>query len=360
MNIFVSIKIICWAHLRENVTGIEDAEVGTFSAARFLNVIDRLSKYVIGLLLAGAVLTFPEIVIYTLEDPGDNVYERIEVIWEGSQYETFEYSVDEYSGNKEVGIYVEKGMANNTEIDVENQNLIVRVCDSEDIEYSCGWYGFDSFEWRLWETETERHRLNDSERFAMILPDDQLISFQENITFNSSNDEEFQIFVVGSVMVWTDTPSEPMLLSIYFCGLSIVMSLFLFIIKTVTRNVSKHGQTVLQELGNEMPQHKTSRESENTIEKVRFSLPQITTVNVDGQEISFEDANDLDKLREIVMIAKEHWKVNIHPEGSYLWYDAIHKTYTLFKPGATIGTGMFDEGKGSTDDALAYLWKLTL
>ena len=57
------------------------------------------------------------------------------------------------------------------------------------------------------ETESERHRLNDSERFAMILPDDQLISFQENITFNSSNDEEFQIFVVGYVTVWTDTPS---------------------------------------------------------------------------------------------------------------------------------------------------------
>ena len=137
------------------------------------------------------------------------------------------------------------------------------------------------------------------------------------------------------------------------------MSLFLFIIKTVTRNVSKHGQTILQELGNEMPQHKTSRESENTSEKVRFSLPQITTVNVDGQEIRFEQANDLDKLREIVMIAKEHWKVNIHPEGSYLWYDATHKTYTLYKD-EEIVDGMFDEGKGSTDDALAYLWKLTL
>ena len=339
--------------------GAESAEVETFSEAPFLKVIDRFSKFVIGILLAGAVLTFPETVLYMLEDPGDNSYERIEVIWEGSQYETFEYTVDEYTGNKEVGIYVEKGMANSTEIDVKNQDIIVRVCDFEDIEYSCGWAGFDSYEWRLSESESERHRLNDSERFAMILPDDQLISFQENITFNSSNDEEFQIFVVGYVTVWTDTPSEPMLLSIYFCGLSIIMSLFLFIVKTVTRNVSKHGQTILQELGNEMPQHKTSRESENTTEEVRFSLPQITTVNVDGQEIRFEQANDLDKLREIVMIAKEHWKVNIHPEGSYLWYDAIHKTYTLFKDEEIVG-GMFDEGKGSTDDALAYLWKLTL
>ena len=49
------------------MTGIEDAEVGTFSAARFLNAIDRLSKYVIGLLLAGAVLTFPEIVILLIK-----------------------------------------------------------------------------------------------------------------------------------------------------------------------------------------------------------------------------------------------------------------------------------------------------
>ena len=342
----------------KNVTDIEDAEAGTSSVAPFLKVIDRLSKFVIGLLLAGAVLTFPEIVFYTLEDPGDNVYERIEVIWEGSQYETFEYTVDEYTGNKEVGIYVEKGMANSTEIDVKNQDIIVRVCDFEDIEYSCGWAGFDSYEWRLWESESERHRLNDSERFAMILLDDQIISFQENITFNSSNDEEFLIFVVGYVMVSVGDPSEP--ISIYFCGFSIIVFLFFSIVKTVTRNVSKIGQTLIQELGNEMPQHETSRESENTIEKVRFSLPQITTVNVDVQEINFEDANDLDKLRETVMIAKEHWKVNIHPEGSYLWYDAIHKTYTLFKPGATIGTGMFDEGKGSTDDALAYLWKLTL
>ena len=337
---------------------VENAEVGTFSAARFLNVIDRLSKYVIGLLLVGAVLTFPETAIYMLEDPGDNVYERIEVIWEGSQYETFEYSVDEYSGNKEVGIYVEKGMANNTEIDVKNQDITVVVCDSENIEYNCAWAGFDSYEWRLWESESERHRLNDSERFALILPDDRLVSFQEYITFNSSNDEEFLIFVVGYVTVSVGEPSEP--ISIYFCGLSAIVFLFFFIVKAVTRNVSKFGQTLIQELGNEMPQHETSQESENTIEEVRFSLPQITTVNVDGQEIRFEQANDLDKLREIVMIAKEHWKVNIHPEGSYLWYDAIHKTYTLFKPGATIGTGMFDEGKGSTDDALAYLWKLTL
>ena len=80
-------------------SGVENAEVETFSAAPFFKVIDRFSKFVIGLLLVGAVLTFPETAIYMLEDPGDNVYERIEVIWEGSQYETFEYSVDEYSGN---------------------------------------------------------------------------------------------------------------------------------------------------------------------------------------------------------------------------------------------------------------------
>ena len=346
----------------KNVTDIEDAgaegaEVETFSEAPFLKVIDRFSKFVIGILLAGAVLTFPETVLYMFEDPGDNVYERIEVIWEGSQYETFEYTVDEYTGNKEVGIYVEKGMANSTEIDVKNQDIIVRVCDFEDIEYSCGWAGFDSYEWRLWESESERHRLNDSERFAMILPDYQLISFQENITFNSSNDEEFLIFVVGYVMVSVGDPSEP--ISIYFCSLSVIVFLFFSIVKSVTRNVSKIGQTLIQELGNEMPQYETSKESENTIEKVRFSLPQITTVNVDGQDIRFEQANDLDKLREIVMISKEHWKVDIHPEGSYLWYDATHKTYTLYKDEEIVG-GMFDEGKGSTDDALAYLWKLTL
>ena len=329
--------------------GVEGDEVGTFSAAPFLKVIDRLSKFVIGLLLAGAVLTLPETISYMFEDPYEDSYERIEVIWEGSQYETFEYS-----GDKEIGIYVEKGMANNTEIDVKNQDIIVRVCDSEDIEYSCGWSGFDSFEWRLWETESGRDRVNDSERFAMI-PNYEYV--EENITFNSSNDQEFQIFVIGYVMVWNYTPSEPV--SIYFCSLSIIMFLFFFIVKTVTRNVSKIGQTLIQELGYEMPQHETSQESENTIGKVRFSLPQITTVNVDGQEISFEQANDLDKLREIVMIAKEHWKVDIHPEGAYLWYDATHKTYTLYKDEEIVG-GMFDEGKGSTDGALAYLWKLTL
>ena len=99
----------------KNVTDIEDADVETFSEAPFLKVIDKFSKFVIGILLAGAVLTFPETVLYMFEDPGDNVYERIEVIWEGSQYETFEYTVDESTGNKEVGIYVEKGMANSTE-----------------------------------------------------------------------------------------------------------------------------------------------------------------------------------------------------------------------------------------------------
>ncbi|MEE2985991.1 MAG: hypothetical protein VX366_07235, partial [Candidatus Thermoplasmatota archaeon] len=125
MNIFLSIKIICQKHLQENVTDIEDVgvegpEAETSSAAPFPKVIDRLSKFVIGILLAGAVLTFPETAIYMLEDPGDYSYERIEVIWEGSQYETFEYTVDESTGNKEVGIYVEKGMANSTEIDVKN------------------------------------------------------------------------------------------------------------------------------------------------------------------------------------------------------------------------------------------------
>ena len=329
--------------------GVEGAEVGTFSAAAFLKVIDRLSNFIIGLLLAGAVLTFPETITYIHEDPYEDSYERIEVIWEGSQYETFEYS-----GDKEIGIYVEKGMANSTEIDVKNQDINVRYCDSEDIEYSCGWSGFDSFEWRLWETESERDRVNDSERFAMI-PNYEYV--EEYITFNSSNDEEFLIFVIGLEMVWVHTPSEPV--SIYFCSLSVIVFFFFSIVKAVTRNVSKHGQTLIQGLGNEMPQHEISRESENTIEKVRFSLPQITTVNVDGQEISFEEANDLDKLREIVMIAKEHWKVHIHPEGSYLWYDATHKTYTLYKDEEIVG-GMFDEGKGSTDDALAYLWKLTL
>ena len=46
-------------------------------------------------------------------------------------------------------------------------------------------------------------------------------------------------------------------------------------------------------------------------------------------------------------------------DGNRLDYGFVGDGKTL-KPGATIGTGMFDEGKGSTDDALAYLWKLTL
>ena len=42
-----------------------------------------------------------------------------------------------------------------------------------------------------------------------------------------------------------------------------------------------------------------------------------------------------------------------------LLYDVVKKTYALYKDGEIV-SGMFDEQKGSTDDALAYLWTRTL
>ena len=110
-----------------------------------------------------------------------------------------------------------------------------------------------------------------------------------------------------------------------------------------------------QETSNDM----ISEKDDNTTEYIRFSLPQTTTVDVDREVIFSDEANDLDKLRDIVINAQYYWKINIHPEGSYLLYDVVKKTYALYKDGEIV-SGMFDEQKGSTDDALAYLWTRTL
>lgn len=323
---------------------IDDVGVQHLEADSIVNLIKGVSYFLIGFLLLGAAISIPE----TMESfSPEYTDERLIIVWVGNQYESYDYSGDVR------GIYIPEEMVNNTELVVENPFINLTYCDPQDWEGSCGWPGFVMFD----PSEYEGQGLRIDNKVPFVIIETQLVNPEEDITFNSSEEEPFLIFAIGFESETVESNHGP--LSIYFCCASIIVFLLSSAFTALFKQVTKTSLMLLNEAKKETSNDMISEKDDNTTEYIRFSLPQTTTVDVDREVISSDEANDLDKLRDIVINAQYYWKINIHPEGSYLLYDVVKKTYALYKDGAIV-SGMFDEQKGSTDDALAYLWTRTL
>ena len=323
---------------------IDDVGVQQLEVDSIVNIIKGVSYFLIGFLLLGAAISIPE----TMESfSPEYTDERLIIVWVGNQYESYDYSGDVR------GIYIPEEMVNNTELVVENPFINLTYCDPQGWEGSCGWPGFLFFDPS--EYEGQGLRIDNKVPFAII--ETQLVNPEEDITFNSSEEEPFLIYAIGFVSETVESNHGP--LSIYFCSASIIVFLLSSAFTALFKQVTKTSLMLLNEAKKETSNDMISEKDENTTEYIRFSLPQATTVDVDREVIFSDEANDLDKLRDIVINAQYYWKINIHPEGSYLLYDVVKKTYALYKDGEIV-SGMFDEQKGSTDDALAYLWTRTL
>ena len=323
---------------------IDDAGVQHLEVDSIVNVIKGVSYFLIGFLLLGAAISIPETIESFSPEYTD---ERLIIVWVGNQYESYDYSGDVR------GIYIPEEMVNNTELVVENPFINLTYCDPQDWEGSCGWPGFVYFDPS--EYEGQGLRIDNKVPFAII--ETQLVNPEEDITFNSSEEEPFLIYAIGFVSETVESNHGPV--SIYFCSASIIVFLLSSALTALFKQVTKTSLMLFNEAKKETSNDMILEKDENTTENIRFSLPQTTSIDVDREIIFSDEANDLDKLRDIVINAQYYWKINIHPEGSYLLYDAIKKTYALYKDGEIV-TGMFDEQKGSTDDALAYLWTRTL
>ena len=332
-----------------NVSGrivpeIDDVGVQHLEASSIVKVINGASYFLIGFLLLGAAISIPE----TMESfSPEYTDERLIIVWVGTQYESYDYSGDVR------GIYIPEEMVNNTELVVENPFINLTYCDPQDWEGSCGWPGFVYFD----PSGYEGQGLGIDNKVPFAIIETQLVNPEEDITFNSSEEEPFLIYAIGYVSETVESNHGP--LSIYFCCAGIIVLLLSSAFTALFKRVTESSLILFNEAKQEMSNDRIPEEDNNTTEYIRFSLPQTTTVDIDGEVIFSDEANDLDKLRDIVAKAQGYWKINIHPEGSYLLYDAVKKTYALYKDGEIV-SGMFDEQKGSTDDALAYLWTRTL
>ena len=323
---------------------IDDVGVQHLEADSIVNVVKGVSYFLIGFLLLGAAVSIPETMESFIPEYTDD---RLVIVWVGNQYESYDYSGDVR------GIYIPEEMVNNTELVVENPFINLTYCDPQDWEGNCGWPGFLFFDPS--EYEGQGLRIDDKVPFAII--ETQLVNPEEDITFNSSEEEPFLIYAIGFESETVESNHGPV--SIYFCCASIIVFLLSSAFTALFKQVTKTSLSLLNEAKQETSNDMISEKDDNTTEYIRFSLPQTTTVDVDREVIFSDEANDLDKLRDIVINAQYYWKINIHPEGSYLLYDVVKKTYALYKDGEIV-SGMFDEQKGSTDDALAYLWTRTL
>ena len=323
---------------------IDDVGVQQLEADSIVKVVKGVSYFLIGFLLLGAAVSIPETMESFIPEYTDD---RLVIVWVGNQYESYDYSGDVR------GIYIPEEMVNNTELVVENPFINLTYCDPQDWEGNCGWPGFLFFDPS--EYEGQGLRIDNKVPFAII--ETQLVNPEEDITFNSSEEEPFLIYAIGFESETVESNHGPV--SIYFCCASIIVFLLSSAFTALFKQVTKTSLTLLNEAKQETSNDMISEKDDNITEYIRFSLPQTTTVDVDREVIFSDEANDLDKLRDIVINAQYYWKINIHPEGSYLLYDVVKKTYALYKDGEIV-SGMFDEQKGSTDDALAYLWTRTL
>ncbi len=323
---------------------IDDVGVQHLEADSIVKVIKGVSYFLIGFLLLGAAVSIPETMESFIPEYTDD---KVVIVWVGNQYESYDYSGDVR------GIYIPEEMVNNTELVVENPFINLTYCYPQVWVGNCGWPGFLFFDPS--EYEGQGLRIDNKVPFAII--ETQLVNPEEDITFNSSEEEPFLIYAIGFESETVESNHGPV--SIYFCCASIIVFLLSSAFTALFKQVTKTSLTLLNEAKQETSNNMISEKDDNITEYIRFSLPQTTTVDVDREVIFSDEANDLDKLRDIVINAQYYWKINIHPEGSYLLYDVLKKTYALYKDGEIV-SGMFDEQKGSTDDALAYLWTRTL
>ena len=92
------------------------------------------------------------------------------------------------------------------------------------------------------------------------------------------------------------------------------------------------------------------------LSKFKVTIPNPTTISIDGGEGSFDFQGDYDKLRELVNQANEFWIINLSATSNSFFQCHIGENiYEYWKDGE-----MLTSSKGGTDEALAFFWKLTV
>ena len=87
----------------------------------------------------------------------------------------------------------------------------------------------------------------------------------------------------------------------------------------------------------------------------KATIPNPTTISIDGSEGSFDFQGDYDKLRELVSQANEFWIIMLNASGDSFFQCAIEENiYEYWKDGE-----MLVSSQGGTDEALTFFWKLT-
>ena len=96
--------------------------------------------------------------------------------------------------------------------------------------------------------------------------------------------------------------------------------------------------------------------SEVELSNLKVTIPNPTTITIDGGEGSFDFQGDYDKLRELVNQANEFWIINLSATSNSFFQCHIGENiYEYWKDGE-----MLTSSKGGTDEALTFFWKLTV
>ena len=95
---------------------------------------------------------------------------------------------------------------------------------------------------------------------------------------------------------------------------------------------------------------------EMELSNLKVTVPNPTTISIDGGEGSFDFQGDYDKLRELVNQANEFWMVLLSDSSNSFFQCHIGENiYEYWKDGE-----MLFSSKGSSDEALTFFWKLTI
>ena len=95
---------------------------------------------------------------------------------------------------------------------------------------------------------------------------------------------------------------------------------------------------------------------EMELSNLKVTVPNPTTISIDGKDGSFDFQGDYDKLRELVNQANEFWIVNLSESSNSFFQCHIGENiYEYWKDGE-----MLFSSKGGTDEGLKFLWKLTI
>ena len=92
------------------------------------------------------------------------------------------------------------------------------------------------------------------------------------------------------------------------------------------------------------------------VSNFKATIPNPTTISIDGSEGSFDFQGDYDKLRELVNQANEFWIITLSATSNSFFQCHIGENiYEYWKDGE-----MLTSSKGGTDEALTFFWKLTV